>query len=76
MCYSFVGKTICVCVGGGGGAVAGGGGGGGGGGSLVPRPSLLPRSDGLAREVKFLGFMGGATGTLIKCLYKGLKRYM
>ena len=34
--------------------------------SLVPRPSLLPRSDGLAREVEFLGFMGGATGTLIK----------
>ena len=27
-----------------------------------------PRSDGLAREVEFLGFMGGATSTLIKYL--------
>ena len=36
--------------------------------SLVPRPSLLPSPDGLAREVEFLGFMGGATNTLIEYL--------
>ena len=34
--------------------------------SCPDRRSGLPRSDGLAREVEFLGFMGGATGTLIE----------
>ena len=36
--------------------------------SLVPRPLLLPSPDGLAREVEFFGFMGGATNTLIEYL--------
>ena len=57
--------------------------GGGGGGrdetSLVPRPTLAPSQNGLAHEVEFLGFMGGAISLLIdssRCemLYKGLLR--
>ena len=47
--------------------------------SPVPRPTLAPSQNGLAHEVEFLGFMGGATSLLIdhsRCelLYKGLLR--
>ena len=47
--------------------------------SLVPRPTLAPSQNGLAHEVEFLGFMGGAISLLIdysRCetLYKGLLR--
>ena len=50
-----------------------------GGTSLVPRPTLAPSQKGLAHEVEFLGFMGGAISLLIdysRCetLYKGLLR--
>ena len=47
--------------------------------SLVPRPMLAPSQNGLVHQVKFLGFMGGATSLLIdysrfEMLYKGLLR--